>query len=113
TLADLGTDSDYFLLGANQIVFFVSLAAIGLSVFQFLREPRRLSWPAAVTAAYVVALFGLLLLAYVTKRQPVILPRYSLVFFALGLPLAAWLLQYVLDHCQPQLVILGAVVLLG
>jgi len=112
-LADLRTDADYFLLGANEIIFLASLAAIGLTIFQFVRQSDRASWPALSTSAYIAALFGLLLLAYVTKRQPVILPRYSLIFFALGLPLAAWLLQYVLDHCQPRLVIVGAAILLG
>jgi hypothetical protein len=39
------------------------------------------------------ALLAFFALAYVTKRQPVLLPRYGLVFFTLGLPLFAWLLK--------------------
>jgi hypothetical protein len=57
-------------------------------------------------------LLGLLLLAYVTKRQPVILPRYSLVFFALGLPMSGWLLQHFLDRYRPRLLVTGAALLL-
>ena len=36
------------------------------------------------------------MLAYVTKRQPVWLPRYGLFAFVLGLPLLAWLLDCIL-----------------
>ena len=97
-LADIDRDVIYFLLGANPIVFLALIAAGGLSIFQAIRQPSRLSWPFAVIAAYALALFGFVLVAYVTKRQPVIFPRYGLIFFTLGLPLWAWLLQFVLAH---------------
>jgi hypothetical protein len=98
TLADINRDVIYFLLGANPIVFLAIIAAGGLSIFQAIRQPNRLSWPATVIIAYAFALFGFVLLAYITKRQPVLFPRYGLIFFTLGLPLLAWLLQFVLAH---------------
>jgi Gpi18-like mannosyltransferase len=97
-LADINRDAIYFLLGANPIVFLAIIAAAGLSIFQATRQPSRLYWPAAVISASAVALLGFVLLAYVTKRQPVLFPRYGLIFFTLGLPLLAWLLQFDLAH---------------
>ena len=96
--SDIDRDVIYFLLGANPIVFLALIAASGLAIFQAIRQPSRLCWPAAVVTAYAVALFGFVLVAYVTKRQPVLFPRYGLIFFTLGLPLFAWLLQFVLAH---------------
>jgi hypothetical protein len=98
-LADINRDADYFLLGANRIVFLGLLFASGVLIFQAIR--RRVFWPALFVAGYAFALFGFVLLAYVTKRQPVILPRYALVFFGLGLPLLAWLLQLLLEQYKP------------
>ena len=95
---DINRDAIYFLLGANPIVFLAIIAAGGLSIFQVIWQPNRLCWPAAVVTAYALALFGFVFVAYVTKRQPVIFPRYGLIFFTLGLPLLAWLLQFVLAH---------------
>jgi hypothetical protein len=97
-LTDVNRDAIYFLLGANPIVFLAIIAAGGLSIFQAIRQPNRLCWPAAVVTAYSLALFGFVLLAYITKRQPVLFPRYGLIFFTLGLSLLAWLLQFVLAH---------------
>jgi hypothetical protein len=96
--ADINRDVIYFMLGANPIVFLAIIAAGGLSIFQAIRQPNRLCWPAAVITAYALALFGFVLLGYITKRQPVLFPRYGLIFFTLGLPLLAWLLQFVLAH---------------
>ena len=95
---DINRDATYFLLGANPIVFLAIIVAGGLSIFQVIRQPNRLCWPATVITAYALALFGFVLLAYITKRQPVLFPRYGLIFFTLGLPLLAWLLQRVIAH---------------
>jgi hypothetical protein len=43
---------------------------------------------------------GLLVVAYVTKRQPVWLPRYGLFAFVVGLPLLAWLLDCILADAE-------------
>ena len=100
-LADINRDADYFLLGANRIVFLGLLSASGVLVFQAIRQRHRVSWPALFVVGYAIALLGFVLLAYVTKRQPVLLPRYALVFFGLGLPLLAWLLQLLLEQYKP------------
>jgi Gpi18-like mannosyltransferase len=39
---------------------------------------------------FFFAFFGLLIVAYLTHQQPIIFPRYGLIFFSLGLPLLAW-----------------------
>lgn len=97
--ADINRDADYFLLGANRIVFLGLLFATGVLIFQAIRH--RIFWPALFIAGYSLALFGFVLLAYVTKRQPVLLPRYALIFFVLGLPLLAWLLQLLVEQYKP------------
>ena len=99
--ADLDRDADFFLLGANRVVFLGLLFASGLLVFQAIRQRHRISWPALFVAGYAIALLGFVVFAYVTKRQPVLLPRYALVFFLLGLPLVAWLLQLLLAYGKP------------
>ena len=93
-LTDIRQDIEYFLFGANRIVFLSIVGASALSIFHAIRRPHRLCWPVVVTAVYAFALFGFFLLAYVTKRQPVIVPRYGLIFFILGLPLLVWLLDF-------------------
>jgi hypothetical protein len=101
--ADIKIDIDYFLLGANRTVSLSAIIAMGLLVLPAIRRPRRVNWLATVVTSYILALLGFLLCAYITKRQPVILPRYSLVFFALGLPLFAWLLQLLFDNLRGRL----------
>jgi hypothetical protein len=98
---DIKRDFIYFFLGANRIVFFATLAASGLLMWQAIRRRHRLYWPAVFNAAYALTFFGFLTFAYLTKRQPVILPRYGLIFFVLGLPLLAWLLQLFIRYWKP------------
>lgn len=97
---DVRGDVDYFLLGANQIVFFASVIA---AVVLFIQRWRywRASWACVVTASYLFSIVGLLVAAYVTKRQPVWLPRYGLFALVLGLPLMAWLMQQVMEKAKP------------
>jgi hypothetical protein len=99
-LTDMRGDIDYLMLGANWLVFLASVAAGLLVLVQYFRR-RRISWDLFVTAAYVFAIVAFLLLAYVTKRQPVWLPRYGLILFVLGLPLLAWISQQLLDNSKP------------
>jgi hypothetical protein len=110
--ADVRQDVDYLLLGANRIVVLTIVATAILSIFRAVRRRRLmpLSWAAPV--AYAAALFGLLLLAYVTKRQPVILPRYGLIFFPLGLPLLIWLIGMSIKRWPRSLIVKLAVVFL-
>jgi hypothetical protein len=95
---DISRDVVYFLLGANRTVFLAGIAASGVLIFKAIRQPRSLCWPVAVTAAYFLALLGFVVLAYVTKSQPVLLPRYALSLFALGLPLFAWVLHLLIRN---------------
>jgi hypothetical protein len=83
--ADVAQDVDHFFLGANPIIFLAMTMSI-------LRRTQRSRETIAITLC-AAALLAFWILAYVTKRQPVILPRYGLVFFALGLPIFASLLK--------------------
>jgi hypothetical protein len=112
--ADIRQDLDYFLLGANRIVVLAIVATGALSILRTFRRRRfmPLSWVAPL--AYATALFGLLLLAYLTRRQPVILPRYGLIFFPLGLPLLVWLIGLSIKHWPRSLAIkLAAFLVIG
>jgi len=100
-LADINRDVIYFFLGANPIVFLAIIIASSWSIFQAIRQPSRLFWPVTVVIAYALALFGFVLLAYLTKRQPVLFPRYGLIFFTLGLPLLMWWLQLLFSQVKP------------
>jgi hypothetical protein len=101
TQADVRGDIEYLMLGANWLVF-VAGALAGLFVLvQFLRR-RRISWDCLAMVAYLFAIVAFLLLAYVTKRQPVWLPRYGLILFVLGLPLMAWLSQRLIENLRPS-----------
>jgi hypothetical protein len=114
-LSDISLDVDYLLLGLNKMVFVASLFAGAILLFQAIPRSNRFSWAAAATASYMFAILGFLLLAYVTKRQPVWLPRYGLFGFVLGLPLLAWLLQWLVENSRPVWLgrfAVGAVILL-
>jgi hypothetical protein len=87
--ADVAEDLDYFLLGANPIIFATIFITATMSILRTAHRSREIIAVSLCTAA-LLAFFAL---AYVTKRQPVLLPRYGLVFFTLGLPLFAWLLK--------------------
>lgn len=100
-LADIRRDIVYFLIGANQLVFLGSVVALGVLLVRRLRWPDDSLWKSAVVAAYACGLLGLILLAYVSKRQPVLFPRYGLFFLALGLPLFVWLLQSFTPNLKP------------
>jgi hypothetical protein len=89
---DVHRDVIYFSIGAN--LFLLSLTSIA-SVVLTLRAIRERHLPPLGPAAalfYFFGLLGFLLIAYLTKNQPVIWPRYGLIFFALALPVFAWAL---------------------
>ncbi len=100
TLSDVQGDIDYLLLGGNRVVFLASLGAALVLLVEFLRR-RRTSWACFATVSYLLAIVGLLVAAYVTKRQPVWLPRYGLFALVLGLPLLAWMAQRFLVGVKP------------
>jgi hypothetical protein len=89
---DIRQDADYFLLGANRIVVLAIIAAVTLSILRIVRRYRSMSLLWLAPTVYAAAFSGFLLLAYITKRQPVLLPRYGLPIFLLGVPLFVWLI---------------------
>jgi hypothetical protein len=95
--ADIRGDIEYLMLGANWLVFLAGAVAGLLVLVQYFRR-RRVSWDCLATVSYFFIILGFLLLAYVTKRQPVWLPRYGLILFVLGLPLLAWLSQRLFEN---------------
>jgi hypothetical protein len=112
---DILQDIEYLFIGANVFVFVAIIAAGGLSILHMVRRSPRFSWPALVLAACAAAILGFLVLGYVTKRQPVILPRYGLIFFLLGLPLFLWWLQMLTNawkHPLSRVVVAVAIALL-
>lgn len=112
--ADIRQDADYLLLGATGFGAFAIIVAAGLSIYHVFWRPHQFSGRAAAIVAFAAAIFGFLLLGYVTKRQPVFLPRYGLIFFLLGIPLLAWLFDLILKNFQrpwlARFVVLAAVV---
>jgi hypothetical protein len=90
-------DVGMLLAGANKSVFIGAIVAAVIGLISFIRERRpNLSLMAPIT--YGAGILGLLVLAYLTKSQPVWLPRYGLIFLAIGLPLFAWSLQWLLSQ---------------
>ncbi|MEP6602736.1 MAG: hypothetical protein ABJB69_02185 [Spartobacteria bacterium] len=102
-LSDIRQDFDYLLLGANPVVALAIVVAGGLSILHFIRRSQNDYARAAVIVTYAAGVFALLVAGYVTKRQPVILPRYGLIFFVLGVPLFMWLLQTLITSSKRQI----------
>jgi hypothetical protein len=100
-LADVRGDLDLLMFGANRILFIAGLIA-GLFLLCKAGWRRKDFWGAFVTASYFAVVLAFLILGYVTKRQPVWLPRYGLFALALGAPLLAWLLRQLLDSSWPR-----------
>ena len=86
-------DAAYFLLGANSI-----MAGTGLAIWCAVRRRRAPPLAVMLTLGYPAALLGFILFAYITRCQPVLLPRYGLIFFALGLPLLMYLIQFLIKQ---------------
>ena len=99
--SDMHQDADYFLLGANYVVFFSIIAAAGLSIWRALYRRRTPPLGDALILGYNAVLLGFVLVAYVTGRQPVLLPRYGLIFFVIGVPLLMCLIRSLIK--QPRL----------
>jgi hypothetical protein len=111
---DLKRDLVYFSFGANRIVCLGALTTLGWLVVRLWRRRGREWWKPVVVAGFAFSILGMLILAYLTKRQPVILPRYGLFLFLLGLPLLAWLLRSLREDKKPsRLAGLGALIVFG
>lgn len=87
-------DIGFLLLGAGQIVSTGALVTTAVAIVRSIRTRRFDQGAVLAPMIYGAAILGLLVLAYVTKNQPVWLPRYGLIFLAVGLPLFAWALQW-------------------
>ena len=101
SLADIWQDVTYFFIGANLLVFLAMIASTGSVAWRALRSRQLPILPLAATIAYAGGLFGFWFFVYLTRRQPLLIPRYGLIFFALGLPLTIWLLQAIRRNWKP------------
>jgi hypothetical protein len=100
-LTDVRGDVDLLMFGANRLVFVTTLVA-GLFLLFKAGWRRKDFWEAFVTVSYFAVVLAFLILGYVTKRQPVWLPRYGLFALVLGAPLLAWLSRLSLDFSRPR-----------
>ncbi len=92
--SDVWRDLVFFFFGANLPIFLGALGAGFFLVRCPAGETRRA--PLLVAGGFAGAL-AFLLLAYVTRSQPVLWVRYGLLFFCLGVPLFAWFGQMARD----------------
>lgn len=102
-----------FLSGAGWAVTLGALATVVIAVWRFVRDYRSNERRLLPPVIFYTAMLGLIFVAYISKSQPVLLPRYGLIFFAVGLPLFAWSLQRLLNERMPPLVkpvIVGVVI---
>jgi hypothetical protein len=90
---DSWRDLLYFAVGGNTVVLLFSLIVGGWLLWRAFRSVEGKLPRPTIVAVYFFTLLGFLLLAYITKAQPVIWARYGLIFFALGIPLFVWSLQ--------------------
>jgi hypothetical protein len=98
----VAADADYFFLGAGKMI---SLGALATGIILLVRSIRFRKSPEHSLLApliYATAMLGLLVLAYLMKSQPVLLPRYGLAFLAINLPLFGWVLQFVLAQIRTR-----------
>jgi hypothetical protein len=72
-----------------------------LLAFRVIRSRQSAVLPLAATIMYAGGLFGFWLFIYMTRKQSLLVPRYGLIFFALGLPLTAWFLQSLRQNWKP------------
>jgi hypothetical protein len=94
-------DVEAWLLGANGLVTAGTLIAAVL-LWKLVRACGLGVNKVVVVVTYWLAMLALLAVAYVSKAQPVLLPRYGLVFLAVGLPAFAWTLQRCLTRLEPK-----------
>ena len=87
-------DVEAWLLGAHGLVTTGVLIATAIVIWRMVRARDWFREDVAVVAAYWWGMLGLLAVAYLTKAQPVLLPRYGLMFLAIGLPVFGWTLQW-------------------
>jgi hypothetical protein len=99
TARDIQRDLDYYSLGANAVIQFAALV-VGASIIQRLIRRESVPRNLGITAGYFFALLGFVFVAYMTRHQPALYPRYGLLFFVLGIPLLAWMLERFWKICD-------------
>jgi hypothetical protein len=100
----INEDVTFLLLGAGRTIFAGAIVAAVITLVRFIRNRPRPDGILLAPIIYGAAMLALLVLAYVTKSQPVWLPRYGLIFLAIGLPLFAWALRWGLSRVRTRLV---------
>jgi len=93
-----------FLSGAGAMITLGALAATIIAFWRFVRKHRSNDSRLLPAVTFHAAMLGLIFVAYISQSQPVLLPRYGLTFFTIGLPLFAWSLQRLLNEKMPELV---------
>jgi hypothetical protein len=93
-----------FLSGAGTTITLGALAATIIVSWRLVREHQSNDGKLLPPVIFYAAILGLIIVAYISKSQPVLLPRYGLLFFAMGLPLFAWSLQRLLNEKMPGFV---------
>ena len=73
----------------------------GVLIIQRLMWREKIPRTLGITTGYFFALLGFVFVSYVTRRQPSLYPRYGLLFFVLGTPLLAWILDNLSKASQP------------
>jgi hypothetical protein len=93
-------DVTFLLLGAVRTVCGGAVVTAVIALVSFIRNRNRTHTILLAPIIYGAAMLALLVLAYVTKSQPVWLPRYGLVFLGISLPLFAWAVQWALARTR-------------
>lgn len=117
SLHGIARDAGALLLSTDLTVLVACLTGAGLIVRRILQhraelEAENLRAPLLVNL-FFLSFLGFIVLAYLTHKQPIIFPRYGLILFALGLPVAAWVYLYIRrrDPAQARRLLIAATVL--
>lgn len=81
--------------GVDPAVFSAALIALWLVLRRFIKRPTKTHDVSGALSIVPVLVFffpflALLVIAYLTHKQPIIFPRYGLILFSLGIPILAW-----------------------
>ena len=106
-LMNILKDTATLLVSSDIVVLVASFVAVSvvLKRFQQILKPRAQTDDVSDILPPVCFFFvflSLLLIAYLTRQQPIIFPRYGLILFSLGLPMVAWTFLW-MRKLKPQL----------
>jgi len=106
----ISEDLRNFLSGAGKMVSLGAVASGVIVMWQWIRSRTPPATGLMAAVFFYGAMLGLILVAYISKAQPVLLPRYGLTFFATGLPLFCWALVQLVNRTNHHLAKLSLVV---